>query len=139
MLGYNEIFELQQKEKWTVVYDEYGRAPYAYRGNQWVGYDDLQWVSSDTVVSDNCDDNKWQLIDRSIKEKADYIKTTGLGGAMVWSIESDDFTGKSGQKYPLINTLNRALRWERTSRHPERWPKTYKIYTFQFKILQYRR
>lgn len=53
----------------------------------------------------------YRLLDlRSITEKAEYIKSNDLGGAMVWSIETDDFRGISGEKYPLINTLNRILR-----------------------------
>lgn len=42
MLGYNEICEELQKGKWTVVYDDQQRVPYAYNGKQWVGYDDVR-------------------------------------------------------------------------------------------------
>jgi len=34
----------------------------------------------------------------------------GLGGAMLWSIETDDFLGKCGEKYPLLKTLNKGLK-----------------------------
>lgn len=34
----------------------------------------------------------------------------GLGGAMLWSIETDDFKGICGEKYPLLKTLNNVLR-----------------------------
>lgn len=49
---------------------------------------------------------------RSIKKKAEFINELGLGGAMVWSIETDDFKGICGRKYPLLKTLNEGLRKE---------------------------
>ncbi|KAK2580185.1 hypothetical protein KPH14_012451 [Odynerus spinipes] len=88
MLGYNEICTGVQSGEWTVVFDEDQRTPYAYKGNQWVGYDDI----------------------KSLTEKAEYIKAKKLGGAMLWSIETDDFQGACGEKYPLLKTLNHVLR-----------------------------
>ncbi|XP_013781598.1 chitinase-3-like protein 1 [Limulus polyphemus] len=84
-LGYNEICESQMREPWTIVQDPYYMAPYAYKGRQWVGYDDVE----------------------SIKRKVRYAKVMGLGGGMVWSIETDDFTGKCHtQRYPLLQAIN---------------------------------
>ncbi|OXU26105.1 hypothetical protein TSAR_016779 [Trichomalopsis sarcophagae] len=87
MLGYNEILEDIAKG-WQVHFQEEQKVPYAVHGNQWVGYDD----------------------ERSLKDKTDYIKKHGLGGAMAWSIETDDFLGTAGKKYPLLNVLHRELR-----------------------------
>lgn len=46
------------------------QAPYAFRGNQWVGYDNVE----------------------SVRRKAEYIQREGFGGAMIFSIDMDDFT-----------------------------------------------
>ncbi|ETN64260.1 chitotriosidase-1 [Anopheles darlingi] len=78
-LGYNEICE----KKWPRFLDNARGATYAVSGNQWVGYDDVQ----------------------SIKQKCSIIAQYGLGGGMVWSIETDDFLGRCGTKYELLNTL----------------------------------
>lgn len=50
------------------------------------------------------------MLFRSIKEKAEFIKRLDLGGAMIWSIETDDFRGICGAKYPLLKTINHVLR-----------------------------
>ena len=47
---------------------------------------------------------------RSIAEKSEYVKKMNLGGAMIWSVETDDFKGKCGEKYPLLKTINSVLR-----------------------------
>ncbi|XP_017890421.1 acidic mammalian chitinase-like [Ceratina calcarata] len=87
MLGYNEICE-KLRQGWTVRREEQQRVPYAFSGNQWVGYDDPT----------------------SIAEKANYVLSNGLGGVMMWSIETDDFRGTCGDKYPLLSTINKILR-----------------------------
>ncbi|XP_046753665.1 probable chitinase 2 [Diprion similis] len=88
MLGYNEICEQQSHSTWITAWDVEQRVPYAHYGDQWVSFDNV----------------------KSITEKANYVKKMGLGGAMVWSIETDDFGGVCGNKYPLLNALNRVLR-----------------------------
>ncbi|XP_010643347.1 chitotriosidase-1 isoform X2 [Fukomys damarensis] len=65
------------------------KVPYAFRNNQWVGFDDME----------------------SFKAKVGYVKQRGLGGAMVWALDLDDFSGSfcSQGRYPLIRTLRREL------------------------------
>nr|XP_002717503.2 chitotriosidase-1 [Oryctolagus cuniculus] len=65
------------------------KVPYVFRDNQWVGFDDVE----------------------SFKAKASYLKQMGLGGAMVWTLDLDDFRGSFCNQgpYPLIQTLHREL------------------------------
>lgn len=89
-LGYNEICESfqRQPQSWTIVRDPDYLAPYAYNDRQWVGYDDME----------------------SLALKAQFAKSMGLGGMMMWSIETDDFQGRChNEKYPLLNTLRRVM------------------------------
>ncbi|XP_067620083.1 acidic mammalian chitinase-like [Eurosta solidaginis] len=43
---------------------------------------------------------------RSIGLTAQYITNKNLGGIMLWSLESEDYRG---EKYPLLQTINRVL------------------------------
>ncbi|XP_027717541.1 acidic mammalian chitinase-like isoform X1 [Vombatus ursinus] len=93
-LTYYEIC-LFLKDGAIEVWDDYGKVPYAYKGSDWVGYDNP----------------------KSFQIKADWLKKNNFGGAMVWTIDLDDFTGTfcDQGRYPLINTLKKALGLESTS------------------------
>lgn len=88
--GYNEICEkfMTEMNQWKIVMDEHIKAPYAYNGRNWIGYEDVE----------------------SIYYKAEYARKMDLGGAMVWSLETDDFRGKChGEKYALLKTIVKTL------------------------------
>lgn len=75
---------------WTVVQDEEGAlGPYAYRGNQWVSFDDVDMI----------------------RKKSELAKSMNIGGAMIWALDLDDFRNRCGcETYPLLKTINRVLR-----------------------------
>ncbi|KFB49619.1 AGAP006191-PA-like protein [Anopheles sinensis] len=80
ILAYYEIQERFGETRW----DSEQCVPYAVSGNQWVGFDNT----------------------RSIQRKCEYIKSQGLGGAMVWSIDMDE---RRGGSFTLLNTIKQCL------------------------------
>ncbi|XP_043461706.1 uncharacterized protein LOC122498159 isoform X3 [Leptopilina heterotoma] len=88
-LAYYEICENVQKDEWEVVQpNPEAMGPYAFKENQWVGYDD----------------------ENIVRVKAQYVNEKKLGGIMFWSIDNDDFRGKChGRPYPLIEAAKEAL------------------------------
>lgn len=84
-----QICERVKSEGWTVVTpNSEAMGPYAYKENQWVGYDDEDIV----------------------RKKSKYVAEKGLGGIMFWSIDNDDFRGACHNKpYPLIEAGKEAL------------------------------
>ncbi|KAM9860334.1 acidic mammalian chitinase-like [Aulostomus maculatus] len=77
------------KQGATQAWDSTQDVPYAYNQGTWVGYDNV----------------------KSFQIKIQWLKQGGYGGAMVWSLDLDDFSGTfCGQgRYPLINTLKSGL------------------------------
>uniref|UniRef100_A0A8D0P796 Acidic mammalian chitinase n=1 Tax=Sus scrofa TaxID=9823 RepID=A0A8D0P796_PIG len=73
----------------TKVWIEDQKVPYAYKDTEWVGYDNIE----------------------SYGYKVDFLKENNLGGAMVWAIDLDDFSGSfcNEGKYPLISKLKSLL------------------------------
>ena len=66
---------------WTDVVDGCYQAPYMFNGPYWIGYDD----------------------EVSIAKKAEYVNCRDFGGAMIWSLDTDDFKGyNSDMPYPLL-------------------------------------
>lgn len=64
--------------------------PYAYHKNDWISFDD----------------------EKSLAFKVDYATTLNLGGAMVYSLNTDDYSGSSQcsiTKFPLTSIIQLAL------------------------------
>lgn len=90
ILAYYELCETFQKDKsqWHLKWETSQMVPYAYNGDQWIGYENV----------------------RSISLKADYVRRENLAGIMIWTIELDDFRGIcSSKRYPLLKTINEIL------------------------------
>ncbi|KAI8423708.1 hypothetical protein MSG28_012739 [Choristoneura fumiferana] len=87
LIGYNEFCKRLQTETWDVRYDSLAKVPYAVQGRNWVSYDDPN----------------------SLTQKVEYAMNLGIAGAMVWSIETDDFHGICGEKFALLKAINSAL------------------------------
>ena len=90
--GFAEICVMLQGGGWTTEMDADQQAVYSYKGDVWVGYDDLAAVA----------------------RKAQLIQELGLGGGMVWSVETDDLNNlcNLGTKYPFMTKLWTSLNGE---------------------------
>ncbi|KDR16263.1 probable chitinase 10 isoform X3 [Zootermopsis nevadensis] len=87
-MSYYEVCDFLHGENTTLVWDNEQQVPFAYRKDQWVGFDD----------------------ERSLKTKMAWLKEEGFGGIMIWSVDMDDFRGQCGTgKYPLISAMRQEL------------------------------
>ena len=85
-----QVCEMLRSGKASYVWDEEMKVPYMVMGDQWIGFDD----------------------ERAIRIKMDWLKRNNFGGAMVWTVDLDDFTGTTcgnDVKYPLIGAMREEL------------------------------
>lgn len=83
-----QLCEKQLINHWSRQWDPVSKVPYTFSGNQWISYDDVE----------------------SVALKVKFAIEEQLGGAMIWSIETDDFHGLCQHgKYPLLTTINTVL------------------------------
>jgi len=86
-LAFYEICEML-KNGATYIWDDEQKVPYLVDGDQWVGFDD----------------------ERSIRNKMKWLLENEYAGAMIWTVDMDDFTGScAGRKYPLIEIMGEEL------------------------------
>jgi len=85
--GFISYYEICQhlKQGWTAKYHPEHKVMYAYGGDQWIAYDNVETIGI----------------------KAQYIKDKGLAGGMIWALDLDDFKGSfCGEgKYPLLTAI----------------------------------
>ncbi|XP_055625359.1 chitinase-3-like protein 1 isoform X1 [Toxorhynchites rutilus septentrionalis] len=87
MLSYLEVCE-RLKTGYTKVWDNMQKVPYAFKGNQWISFDDTTSVSL----------------------KVDYARYRNLGGVMLWSIDYDDDRNVcGGGTYPITRAAYTAV------------------------------
>ncbi|KAK3917613.1 putative chitinase 10, partial [Frankliniella fusca] len=87
-MSYYEVCDFLHGDNTTLVWDNEQQVPFAYRDDQWVGFDD----------------------ERSLKTKMTWLKEEGFGGIMIWSVDMDDFRGSCGTgKYPLMTAMRQEL------------------------------
>ncbi|XP_038676608.1 acidic mammalian chitinase-like [Scyliorhinus canicula] len=85
--AYKEICPFLKGATKQMIEDQ--KVPYAFKGNEWVGYDDRE----------------------SFKTKAQWLKDNNFGGATLWTLDLDDYSGTHCNEgvYPLANALKTAL------------------------------
>jgi len=76
-----------EQSEWKIYRDPDAKVPYTVNGNSWLGFDDVE----------------------SVRIKSEYIKNMGLGGAMLWTIDMDDFNGICGEKFGLLKSIAKVL------------------------------
>ncbi|KAH1012329.1 hypothetical protein HUJ05_011505 [Dendroctonus ponderosae] len=66
-------------------------------------------ISDDSVYA-WCSD-MWMTYDNeeTVASKTKYVLESGLGGIMVWSIDTDDFLGLHGNKFSLLSSIYRTI------------------------------
>lgn len=88
-LNYNEICPRIKSGFYNSRWDDDQKVPYAFRDSKWIGYENV----------------------RSVTEKANYINSQKLGGAMFWSLDADDHSNACGSgKFALISTFRNILK-----------------------------
>eukprot|EP00730_Choanoeca_flexa_P016656 TRINITY_DN7921_c0_g1_i1.p1 TRINITY_DN7921_c0_g1~~TRINITY_DN7921_c0_g1_i1.p1 ORF type:complete len:739 (+),score=163.71 TRINITY_DN7921_c0_g1_i1:206-2422(+) len=83
LLSYFEIVSLR-KQGFRTVFDDHTKTNYITRGNQWIGYDNPQTMAF----------------------KGQYVMQRDLAGAMMWSIDQDDYKNN----LPLTQSLRANMR-----------------------------
>ncbi|XP_071101958.1 acidic mammalian chitinase-like [Haliotis cracherodii] len=95
-LNYPDVCQLIKNNSTTVVWDDKSKVPYLYQGPLWVSYDNV----------------------RSVTLKTQYLLQQGFGGAMVYSLNCDDYKGTCDgkTKWPLFEAITAAVKDHQTIR-----------------------
>lgn len=88
VMGYNEICLTLGSKKWTCGWDNVSNTPYAVNEKKVIVYDDH----------------------KSLQKKVMLANEYNLGGVMMWSIDTDDFSGICGNSFQMLRIANAVLR-----------------------------
>ncbi|XP_076637328.1 chitinase-3-like protein 2 isoform X1 [Colletes latitarsis] len=90
-VSYPKICEFLQNGAKSVFENE-SKVPYAYKDREWISYDDIT----------------------SVYYKAEWIRANNFGGAMIFSLNVDDWnnTCKFNETFPLTRTITKVLRYQ---------------------------
>lgn len=87
-MAYFEICYNVYRNSWARVFDAATSCPYAYRGQEWVTYDDAD----------------------SVRAKVAFLRNQTLAGAALVDVAADDYMGMCGPRNVLARTLRSALK-----------------------------
>ncbi|XP_064102138.1 endochitinase-like [Macrobrachium nipponense] len=74
---------------WVEDFDEIGLVPFAYRGKDWIGYENV----------------------KSLELKMNYIREKGVLGVLNWQLSHDDKLGQCNEgTFPLMKTVYNGIR-----------------------------
>jgi GH18 family chitinase len=84
--GFLAYYEICQKlqQGWTRVWNEEQKVPYAYNGNEWVGYEDVESLNHKVVIIITDYFNLTFNIYYLSLFKIAFLKNIGIGGVMFW-------------------------------------------------------
>ncbi|KAK9884304.1 hypothetical protein WA026_005256 [Henosepilachna vigintioctopunctata] len=86
---YGTVCDFIHQQKLSPVFHEETKSPYVTNGSEWVSFEN----------------------DQSMKYKADYIYENHYGGAMIFSLSSDDYEGKCkpGETFPNTRIIHKIF------------------------------
>lgn len=109
-LNYLQICLNEKSKDWTIVWDDEQKVPYMHKGNQWISYDNPKSIGLKVLYISISKYYMRIYFAKLFLFQAQFAKQTGLGGVMIWSIETDDFRGLCDYgKYPLLESLNSVI------------------------------
>lgn len=89
-VSFSEVCEFILDQYVSTVFDHDTYTPYSYHTNDWISYDNQQ----------------------SLAFKAEFANSLGLGGAMVFSLNADDYSASSlcsSSAFPLTTVIKLVL------------------------------
>lgn len=82
-VDYSDICWFLTNYKVKPIFDLETKSPYAFKGTEWISFDDSQ----------------------SLSYKAEFIKANNFGGAMILSLDTDDHKGSCNINVDGLNTF----------------------------------